>query len=82
MPPLSLTTDGASLLKLQCSVTVRVSPVLSVAVTCGCTRWYVSVHCTLRNHLALATLVGPSGYTLSRNDSALYVAMDTLYSML
>ena len=39
MPPVSLTTEGAWLLRLLCAVTVRVSPVLSVAVTCGCTRW-------------------------------------------
>ena len=44
--------------------------------------WYVSVHCTLRNPVALATSVGPSGYTSSRNDSMLYVAIDTGYSML
>ena len=37
--PLTLTTDGASLAKELCAVTVRAAPVLSVATTCGLARW-------------------------------------------
>jgi len=37
--PLTLTTEGASLAKEHCAVTVRSAPVLRAATTWGLARW-------------------------------------------
>ena len=75
----SANPDGALLTKLLCAVTAYVWPVLSVAVTSGLARWYVSVHWTRRT---AETLVGPAGWASRRSWSEEKVARVTVYAAL